>query len=45
MQNGMRPDTEPYPAYRDFSGESRAALMAEIFEAIAGLMYSTEELS
>jgi hypothetical protein len=30
MQNGMRPDTEPYPAYRDFSGESRAALMAEM---------------
>ncbi|KAG0154915.1 hypothetical protein PDIDSM_488 [Penicillium digitatum] len=30
MQNGMRPDTEPYPAYRDFSGESRAGLMAEM---------------
>jgi len=31
MQNGMRPDAEPYPsAYRDFSGESRAALMAEL---------------
>lgn len=30
MQNGMRPDTEPYPAYRDFAGESRAALMAEM---------------
>ncbi|KAI2728070.1 hypothetical protein CBS147354_2603 [Penicillium roqueforti] len=30
MQNGMRPDTEPYPGYRDFSGESRAALMAEM---------------
>ncbi|KGO72755.1 Velvet factor [Penicillium italicum] len=30
MQNGMRPDIEPYPAYRDFSGESRAALMAEM---------------
>ncbi|KAJ5154890.1 Velvet factor [Penicillium coprophilum] len=31
MQNGMRPDTEPYPsAYRDFSGESRSALMAEM---------------
>jgi hypothetical protein len=31
MQNGMRPDAEPYPpAYRDFSGESRAALMAEM---------------
>ncbi|KGO43906.1 Velvet factor [Penicillium expansum] len=30
MQNGMRPDTDPYPAYRDFSGESRAALMAEM---------------
>lgn len=31
MQNGMRPDTEPYPnAYRDFSAESRAALMAEL---------------
>ncbi|KAJ5950378.1 uncharacterized protein N7479_008791 [Penicillium vulpinum] len=31
MQNGMRPDTEPYPsAYRDFSGESRASLMAEM---------------
>ncbi|KAJ5794003.1 Velvet factor [Penicillium paradoxum] len=31
MQNGMRPDTEAYPsAYRDFSGESRAALMAEM---------------
>ncbi|KAJ5554201.1 hypothetical protein N7513_004160 [Penicillium frequentans] len=30
MQNGMRPDTEPNPnAYRDFSAESRAALMAE----------------
>ncbi|KAJ5753033.1 hypothetical protein N7520_009950 [Penicillium odoratum] len=31
MQNGMRPDTEPNPnAYRDFSAESRAALMAEL---------------
>ncbi|CAG8088647.1 unnamed protein product [Penicillium olsonii] len=31
MQNGMRPDTETYPpAYRDFAGESRAALMAEL---------------
>ncbi|KAJ5135660.1 uncharacterized protein N7515_004938 [Penicillium bovifimosum] len=31
MQNGMRPDTDPYPSpYRDFSGESRAALMAEM---------------
>ncbi|KAJ5682286.1 hypothetical protein N7462_005451 [Penicillium macrosclerotiorum] len=31
MQNGMRPDAEPYPAaYRDFSAESRAALMAEL---------------
>lgn len=30
MQNGMRPDTDPYPAYRDFSSESRAALMAEM---------------
>ncbi|KAJ5247249.1 hypothetical protein N7468_002232 [Penicillium chermesinum] len=26
LQNGMRPDTDPYPAYRDFSAESRAAL-------------------
>ncbi|KAF7714092.1 Developmental and secondary metabolism regulator VeA-like protein [Penicillium ucsense] len=31
MQNGMRPDMDPYPAaYRDFSAESRAALMAEL---------------
>jgi hypothetical protein len=31
MQNGMRPDTDLYPsAYRDFSGESRTALMAEM---------------
>ncbi|KAJ5291310.1 Velvet factor [Penicillium angulare] len=31
MHNGMRPDAEPYPnAYRDFSAESRAALMAEL---------------
>lgn len=31
MQNGMRPDNETYPsAYRDFSAESRAALMAEL---------------
>ncbi|KAJ5351501.1 VeA protein [Penicillium brevicompactum] len=32
MQNGMRPDAEPYhpPGYRDYSGESRAALMAEL---------------
>ena len=31
MQNGMRPDTDPSPhAYRDFSAESRAALMAEL---------------
>ncbi|KAJ5883771.1 Developmental and secondary metabolism regulator veA [Penicillium subrubescens] len=31
MQNGMRPDVDPYPtAYRDFSAESRAALMAEL---------------
>ncbi|KAJ5561839.1 hypothetical protein N7535_003698 [Penicillium sp. DV-2018c] len=31
MQNGMRPDTDPYPSpYRDFAGESRAALMAEM---------------
>ncbi|KAJ5771027.1 uncharacterized protein N7511_003078 [Penicillium nucicola] len=31
MQNGMRPDAEPYPtAYRDFAAESRAALMAEM---------------
>ncbi|KAJ5428674.1 Velvet factor [Penicillium cf. griseofulvum] len=32
MQNGMRPDTEPYPsAYRDFAGgESRSSLMAEM---------------
>ncbi|KAJ5166063.1 hypothetical protein N7492_006359 [Penicillium capsulatum] len=31
MQNGMRPDSETYPsAYRDFSAESRAALMAEL---------------
>jgi hypothetical protein len=31
MQNGMRPDNETYTsgAYRDFSAESRAALMAE----------------
>ena len=28
----MRPDAEPYhpPGYRDYSGESRAALMAEL---------------
>lgn len=26
LQNGMRPDVDPYPAYRDFSAESRAAL-------------------
>ncbi|KAJ5166809.1 uncharacterized protein N7482_005590 [Penicillium canariense] len=31
MQNGMRPDVDPYPtALRDFSAESRAALMAEL---------------
>lgn len=31
MQNGMRPDAEPYePAYRGYSGDSRAALMAEL---------------
>ncbi|KAJ5717081.1 hypothetical protein N7488_002727 [Penicillium malachiteum] len=31
MQNGMRPDTEPHPnSYRDFSAESRAALMADL---------------
>lgn len=31
MQNGMRPDVDSYPsAYRDFSAESRAALMAEL---------------
>jgi hypothetical protein len=31
MQNGMRPDVDPYPSvYRDFSAESRAALMAEL---------------
>lgn len=32
MQNGMRPDSEVYSnaAYRDFSAESRAALMAEM---------------
>lgn len=31
MQNGMRPDVDLYPtAYRDFSAESRAALMAEL---------------
>lgn len=31
MQNGMRPDTQTYSsAYRDFSAESRAALMAEM---------------
>ncbi|KAJ5902129.1 Velvet factor [Penicillium taxi] len=30
MHNGMRPDTEESYGYRDFSGESRAALMAEL---------------
>lgn len=32
MQNGMRPDTEDYSTtgYRDFSAESRAALMREL---------------
>ncbi|KAJ5578103.1 uncharacterized protein N7459_007067 [Penicillium hispanicum] len=31
MQNGMRPDNDGYSsAYRDFSAESRAALMAEL---------------
>lgn len=32
MQNGMRPDSEVYSnaSYRDFSAESRAALMAEM---------------
>lgn len=31
MQNGMRPDTESYePTYRGYSGDSRAALMAEL---------------
>lgn len=31
MQNGMRPDTDSHQAaYRDFSAESRAALMAEL---------------
>lgn len=32
LQNGMRPDSEVYSqaAYRDFSAESRAALMAEM---------------